>query len=281
MNKASYVTAVLAAAAALGACDRGPTTASTPERSAEARNEAAGVAGPAVEHWTTRGGGYELTFYPGFVSRAVVQDAAGVPVELYRQEAPFRLPAGMRRAAGSHQVVLRGGAHGRDVALSVMDPANGIARITVALHAGSGGEEEVLTLLDNAQTCPPYCGPGSGGSLLSVSYPEPVAPVTPARAPRTGRAGGYEVGVDPAFAARAELSTDGGVTRTELLAAAEPLAAAPGEHEVRIAGGPLRRDVAVRVRDPRRHVARIEVEFHDGTGGVVGEEVVIHGAPRS
>lgn len=285
MNTASYVTAVLAAATVMGACD-GASSPGTPLLPVEARSQAGAMASPdAVEHWTARGGGYELTFYPGFVSRAVVEGAGGEPVELYRQEAPFRLPAGMRRASGSHQVVLRGGAHGRDVALSVMDNANSIARITVALHAGSGGGEEVLTLLDNAQTCPPYCGPSGGGAMLSVSYPEPVAPAPSPRAPRTGRADGYEGSVDPAFARRAELLTDG-ATRTELFREAEapagaPLAAAPGEHEVRSAGGPLGRDVTVRVRDPRRHVARIEVEFHDGTTGVAGEEVVIHGAPRS
>lgn len=111
---------------------------------------------------------YELTFYPGFASRAVVRREDGSEVELYQQKETYKLPEGKKKPETKHKLKLKGGKHQQDITLDIQDPGLRIARITVELYAASprdgistmslddGGNEEVVVTND-AKCCPPDC----------------------------------------------------------------------------------------------------------------------------
>lgn len=117
------------------------------------------------EEQTVELDGYQLSFYPGFASRCTLRDADGTERELYRQEKPYRLPAGQTRPRTQHRLRLKGGARQQDVTLEIQDPGHRIARIVVELydqnHQPGGGTgdptSETLTVSQDAQTCPPSC----------------------------------------------------------------------------------------------------------------------------
>jgi hypothetical protein len=269
---------------ALAACDQ-PTD--SPHRAALPED---GAKSGAVEHWAVQRGGYHLTFYPGFASRAVITAVGGPPVELYRQRGGFRLESGATRASGMHQVALRDGPFARDLGLTVRDPGHSIARIEIDLYeagyvAGSGRAPaivETVTLDNLAKLCPPNC-------VESVEpQPEPV-PVgasllasrlgAPSLAPVVSRAAGYEVSVDPSFASRVAVTMNGGrvaelFRQRETFRLPAGIGAPSAEHQVRLLGGPGARDVTLGVRDPKHHVAAIRLHLYGRRGGAPGDSVV-------
>lgn len=117
------------------------------------------------EHRMFRGGGYELTVYPGFASRVLARVQGEEVRTLYRQTAPFHLPQGQKEPAARHLLRVRGGPFQRDLAFRVHDPRHQIAAIVVQLYrpghvpgSGSDGEiVETLDLVNTAQCCPPTC----------------------------------------------------------------------------------------------------------------------------
>lgn len=82
--------------------------------------------GPLPEGYVeVSAGGYEMVLYKGFVRVARVVPPGGEPVQLYEQQGRYDVPGGRPPAARSN-VVLRGGAQGRDVHLHVVnDPRAG------------------------------------------------------------------------------------------------------------------------------------------------------------
>lgn len=121
----------------------------------------------AHEHTTVSKNGYEVTFHPAFSSRCSVRShgEGGEEVELYRQEGVHHLPQGQTGPPVRHEIRLRGGELGRDLALSVHDPNHHVARIIVELYgdgheAGAGAGDtpvETLTVDNDGRTCPPIC----------------------------------------------------------------------------------------------------------------------------
>lgn len=109
--------------------------------------------------------GYQLDFYPGFLSLCTVRSSGGGEVEVYRQQGTYHLPPGQTRPRSRHRLRFQGGAKGQDVTLEVTDPALRIKKITIELYgddhvAGSGREsatEDTVTLTNNGTTCPPEC----------------------------------------------------------------------------------------------------------------------------
>ena len=271
-------------ALAVAACADHP--AGAPRQAALAED---GAESGAVEHRTVARGGYGLTFYPGFASRAVVTAAGGATTELYRQRGGHRLASGAGRASGTHQVVLKGGPFARDLGLTVRDPGHAIARIEVDLYGAdhvAGGPAtpiaETLTLDNDATLCPPTCGHSDGPPeveempIFSRLSARAAAPVV---APVTRRAAGYEVSVDPTFASRVTATLSGGRT-AELfrqrgafrLPAGTPAPSA--EHQVRLRGGPAGRDLTLQLRDPKHHVAAVRLHLYRGRPGTPGDSVI-------
>ena len=233
----------------------------------------------AVEHWKVEKAGYAVSLYPGFASRAVLETLGG-PVELYQQGGSYRLPAGAAGAARKHQIALQGGQYGRDLALSVLDPKHEIARIRVFLYGdghvpGSGipsDAVETLVVNNDAKTCPPDCEDvtkSGAASTVSTSYIDAAATFTaPNFEPRVSRAGGYELSVDPSFASRAVSEVHGGgavqlYRQNGIFNLPVGFTTPSAAHQIRLVGGKFGRNVALQVRDPKHHVARIELDLYD------------------
>jgi hypothetical protein len=133
--------------------------------------------------------GYRASFYPGFVSRLAVRDAAGMETELYMQEAPFCLPPGYKKPWPTSTLEFSR-PDGRRIVLQIEDPHQQIGRIEVHLKDSSTsvvrselvqritGETEatlsseppppeepdlVLICEDGPVLCPPWC-PIDGGT---------------------------------------------------------------------------------------------------------------------
>jgi hypothetical protein len=126
--------------------------------------------------------GYGARFYPGFVRRLVVRDAAGVETELYQQTEVYCLPPGSNKPWPTSTLEFNR-PDGRRIALLIEDPDQQIDRIEVRLKATgaplvrgdvirqvTGGEapqgmevppEEgdgiVLICEDGPVLCPPWC----------------------------------------------------------------------------------------------------------------------------
>lgn len=123
------------------------------------------------DHTTVASDGYEVTLHPAFSSRCSVRSHAegASEVELYRQQGVHHLPPGQTKPPTRHEIHLRGGQHGRDIALSVIDPKHHIARITVEFYAaghqpGAGTSDatvETLDVVNDSSCCPPVCQPTS------------------------------------------------------------------------------------------------------------------------
>ena len=283
----SFLPLVVLAAAS---CTDQPTH---PAQSADAPLRSTGAAA-GVEHWTVQKGGYAVSLYPGFASRAVLQTAGG-PVELYRQNGSYRLPDGAPGAARQHQIALQGGRYGRDLALSVHDPKHEVARVRVYLYGddhvpGSGIQTEPVETLDvdnKAATCPPACKAATtSGAASTVSTADVDVAATfmaPAIQPRVTRAGGYDFSVDPSFSSRAVAEVHGGEAvelyrQNGIFNLPVGFTVPAAGHQIRLAGGQFVRNVALQVRDPLHHIARIDLELYNparGSGGSPNETVTI------
>lgn len=121
---------------------------------------------PPREEETVTRDAYELTFYPGFCSRAVVREANGAEHPLYVQTRAYRLPPGQTRPKTRHRLRLRGGRRNQDVTLEIHDPGLRVARIMIELYeeprrddARRADDEpvETLTVDNHPKICPPDC----------------------------------------------------------------------------------------------------------------------------
>ena len=251
------------------------------------------VSAAEVEHATVVRGRYELTVYPGWASAARLRRGGGAPLELYRGGGAYRLPEGERAPSAWHEVRLRGGPEGRDVAVEVHDPLHAMAAIRLRLRrrgaVAPDGGEDTLEVQNIVRICPPDCAPPGmsivpGRRLLPVRGGEGRLPGRP-----VVREGGYELALGPGFAGRAELRTRDGGTRELFRGEAPPRLPAGSDapaHGLVLRGGPVARDLALRVEDPGREVAGIELELHapgyipgSGRAAPPVEKLVVGGAP--
>ena len=126
------------------------------------------------------GKSYDVTFYPGWVSRVAVRRGDEPETEIYNQTSekekdrnlnPFNLPEGQDKRPETCAVEFAGGPAGKAWGLEIHDPHDAIARIEVTLKTsatgenGAGGvyamqntEPVVIVLDDTAVLCPPMCG---------------------------------------------------------------------------------------------------------------------------
>jgi hypothetical protein len=119
---------------------------------------------PPPKHKKVEKDGYELTFYPGFLRRAVVQ-VDGEDDVLYTQEAPHRVKDQPDEPLTRFELRLQGGPNDRNFTLHVDDPQHAIAEIVVKLyprgHKPQAGEDpqpvEILSARNDAILCPPMC----------------------------------------------------------------------------------------------------------------------------
>ena len=217
---------------------------------------------PAVEHWRAEGGGYALTFYPGFASRAYIQEPSGEIVELYRQGAPFDVRAGV---ATKHQLRLNGASLDESIAIAIDDRKHDIAEIRIALYARGG--LRTLVLENGPVLCPPLCptekaaGPVHAARMLADAgrFDAPETAVSTR---------GYDVAFYGGFASRITSSVAG-----ELFRQSKPFdlgdSSLAGRHQVRIAGGPSQRDITLGVIDGEHQIAEIRLVLYGETNETI------------
>ena len=119
---------------------------------------------PPEKHEVVEKGEYRLTFYPGFLSSAAVEDEGG-RTELYEQSGSHDVRNEPDEPLTHHVIRIEGGRNKRDVTLTVDDPHHAIAEIVVRLHPtdreqGTGKAEppvETVHVRNDAILCPPIC----------------------------------------------------------------------------------------------------------------------------
>jgi hypothetical protein len=136
---------------------------------------------PSNPNKTVDKDGYRASFYPGFVSRLAVRDAAGQVTELYRQDTVFCLPPGYKKPWPSSTLEFSR-PDGRRVVLQIEDSHQQIGRIEIHLKDTPGVEpglverivkdpdrlvggdpppphesDIVLIVEDGPVLCPPIC----------------------------------------------------------------------------------------------------------------------------
>lgn len=117
--------------------------------------------------------GYGARFYPGFVSRLVVRDAAGVETELYRQSEVFCLPPGSDKPWPMSTLEFSR-PDGRRIALQIEDPHQQIERVEVKLRA-TGAPLVRQELIDHVQK--------ASGKVLRNTQPSAASAELEADAP--------------------------------------------------------------------------------------------------
>ncbi|HEU4559195.1 MAG TPA: hypothetical protein VFS20_15160 [Longimicrobium sp.] len=107
----------------------------------------------------------------------------------------------------------------------------------------------------------------AGAGALLAATGAPAAWTAPASEHRVSHAGGYQFTVHPAFSRRAIVrDADGSETELHRQSGVYNLpagrASAPSQHQIRLDGGALARDLGITVNDPKHQVARITVELY-------------------
>ncbi|HWK89949.1 MAG TPA: hypothetical protein VNP72_08130 [Longimicrobium sp.] len=124
-----------------------------------------------MEHHITKSDDpdFDVTVHPGFASSVVVTHKNGTRRELYRQ--PKGQAHDCRPHGGhpkKHVIKLKGkGSNGRDVTITIDDPNHSIHSLSFELYeAGrdpanadsTTATDETVTVMNSAETCPPFCG---------------------------------------------------------------------------------------------------------------------------
>lgn len=120
---------------------------------------------PPPKHKKVDKDGYELTFYPGFLSKGTVQ-VDGKDDVLYEQKVPHGVKDQPDEPLTRYELRLQGGPNDRDVTLHVHDPKHAVAEIVVKFYpkgyrrpeaAGAPAPDEILSAVNDAILCPPVC----------------------------------------------------------------------------------------------------------------------------
>jgi hypothetical protein len=112
---------------------------------------------------------FEVELHPAFASRVTIGKNGEAARELYKQQGVHHLNG--KKHPKKHRIRLKGKNGRRDLTLSIDDPDYLVAKITVELYPeGHDPESEVkqesemtFTIMNDPLTCPPVCGPPSGG----------------------------------------------------------------------------------------------------------------------
>lgn len=94
---------------------------------------------PSNPNKTVDKDGYRASFYPGFVSRLAVRDAAGLETELFRQTEIFCLPPGYKRPWPNSTLEFAR-PDGRRIVLQIDDAHQQIGRIEIHLKDSAGAQ---------------------------------------------------------------------------------------------------------------------------------------------
>lgn len=109
---------------------------------------------------------YDVSFHPAFASSCVIEHTSGEKHTLYEQDTskPVNCSKGHPK---KHVIKLKGkNGSSRDITLTIDDPNHDLAGLTLSLYdeARDPGVDahfdttESFTVMNNALTCPPYCG---------------------------------------------------------------------------------------------------------------------------
>jgi hypothetical protein len=120
--------------------------------------------------------GYRASFYPGFVSRLAVKDAAtGTETELYEQTEIFYLPPGSDNKPWPTSTLQFARPDGRRIVLQIEDPHQQIGRIEIHLKgAGNTARKDLVQRL---------WGPVQALTSEGLAPAEGEAPVEPGEDP--------------------------------------------------------------------------------------------------
>lgn len=106
---------------------------------------------------------YEVMLHPAFASSCTVAPAGGAARDLYRQAPGTVVNCQAKGHPKKHVLKLKGKSNGRDITITIDDPTHSIHSLRLQLYkpgrkAGQTGEVgDVVTLENNAKTCPPLC----------------------------------------------------------------------------------------------------------------------------
>jgi hypothetical protein len=122
------------------------------------------------DHKTVSSDEYEVTFHPGFASKATItRKGENGPRELYKQSELHK--CGPEGHPKKHTIKLKGkNGSKRDITITIDDPTYSVHSLSLELYDESRdpkyketfnpGTTETFTVMNTANTCPPYCEPG-------------------------------------------------------------------------------------------------------------------------
>lgn len=115
--------------------------------------------------------GYRASFYPGFVSRLTVRDAAGLETDLYQQDTVFCLPPGYNKPWPNSTLEFSR-PDGRRIVLQIDDPHQQIGRIEIHLKDTPGAQPNLVRRIvkdgDHLLDSQPPTSPDEQGIVLIV-----------------------------------------------------------------------------------------------------------------
>lgn len=106
---------------------------------------------------------YEVMLHPAFASACTVTPAGGTQRDLYRQPAGTVVDCKAKGHPKKHVLKLKGKSNGRDITITIDDPTHSIHSLRLQLYAEgreagkTAATGDVITLENNAKTCPPLC----------------------------------------------------------------------------------------------------------------------------
>jgi hypothetical protein len=106
---------------------------------------------------------YEIMLHPAFASACTVKTAGGTTRDLYRQQPGTVVNCQAKGHPKKHVLKLKGKANGRDITITIEDPSHSIHSLRLELYKEGrqpgqlADVGEVVTVENNAKTCPPLC----------------------------------------------------------------------------------------------------------------------------
>jgi hypothetical protein len=122
------------------------------------------VAVDTSDHDDVETSDYFVKLHPAFASACTVaRKGSNRATDLYRQAAGSVVDCQQKGHPKKHVFKLKGKSNGRDITITIEDPSHSIHSLRLELYkqgrkAGETGEVgDIVTLENNAITCPPHC----------------------------------------------------------------------------------------------------------------------------